>query len=199
MTSCQDQASSNQAATDTTAAVQTPEPQSLDSTYLIIPGEGIGKVNVGMPGEELTAALGDPDSTDAAMGKALLYWLSEDTAQPRHFLAIYTESDFGSDHPQPIVKQLQVTSPQFKTPDNISTGTSLSEIREHYPHLEPLAYYQNGAQQQVYIFDAQPEGIAFEVTLPDSILTAITVHEKGKDVSGNYLPLHPGMTLLKQP
>lgn len=196
--SCQSKENTEEAAVGTAAIEQAPAPQPVDSAFLIIPGERIGKVNVGMLSEELAAVLPEPDSTDAAMGKALLYWLSKESGQ-QDYLAVYTEADFGSDNPKPTVKQIQVTSPAFQTPDNIHTGTPLSEIREKYTNLKPLAYYQNEAQQQVYIFDDQAAGIAFEVALPDSTCTAITVHQKGKDMTNAYLPLHPGMTKLKQP
>ncbi len=190
------QENSNPAAAETTVAEQTPEPRPIDSTFLIIPGESIGKAKVGMLSKELADVLAEPDSTDAAMGKALLYWLSMEGGQ-QHYLTVYTEADFGSDNPKPTVKHIQVTSPTFHTPDSIRTGSLLSEIRKKYTRLEPLAYYLNEAQQQVYIFDDQPEGIAFEVTLPDSPCTALTVHEKGKALAGSYLPLHPDMILLR--
>ncbi|GAB3822843.1 hypothetical protein [Pontibacter rugosus] len=202
--SCQNQENRNQAeveqaAGDTTAAAQTPEPQPLDSAYLIIPGKRIGQVEVGMAGSALSATLGKPDSTDAAMGKALLYWTNQKTDQPQHYLVVYTEADFGSDKPTPTVKQIQVNSPQFQTPEGISTGKPLSEIRQKYSQLEPLAYYQNDAKQRVYLYDSQPEGITFEVALPDSLCTAITVHEKGKAITNTYLPVHPATTWLNQP
>ncbi|WP_299826156.1 hypothetical protein [uncultured Pontibacter sp.] len=148
-----------------------------------------------MQSQELSAVLGKPDSTDAAMGKALLYWVSQ--SQPLHYLVVYTEADFGSDEPVPTVKQLQVTSPQFQTTGKISTGAPLPKIREAYSNLKPIAYYQNDARQRVYVFDEQQQGITFEVTLPDSICTAITIHEKGKMIKGTYLPVHPDMTVIK--
>ncbi|WP_276499818.1 hypothetical protein [Pontibacter litorisediminis] len=194
--SCQSQESSEQQAApaavppaDTASAPATATP---DSTYLILPGESIGKVKLGMPGSELTSILGKPDSTDAAMGKALLYWLNG-----QHYLVIYTVADFGGQDERPKVQQVQVNSPQFQTPDGIGTGKALPEIRQKYGRLKPLAHYQDEQQQQVYIFDAQQQGIAFEVTLPDSLCTAITIHPKGQNVTDTYLPLHPDMTRLE--
>ncbi|WP_266203154.1 hypothetical protein [Pontibacter kalidii] len=196
--SCQSQDGNNQQATPATlplpdtTAVQTPPPATPDSAYLILPGESIGKIKIDMTGEKMTSILGQPDSTDAAMGKALLFWLDGP-----HYVAVYTVSDFGGTDERPKVKQVQVNSPRFQTPDSIGTGKTLAQIRQQYGNLKPLAYYRNERQQQVYIYDAQQQGIAFEVLLPDSILTAITIHPKGENLADTYLPLHPDMTRIE--
>lgn len=198
LASCQSQENSRQTEPDTvpadTTAAQPPKPPAPDSTYLIVPGGSIGKVKVGMYGEALARILGEPDSSDAAMGKALYFWEGE---QPAHYVSVFTVTDFGGQVEKPVVQQVQITSPRFLTKDSIGTGMPLSEIRQKYGPLRPLAYFQNAQRQQVYIFDNQAQGIAFEVTLPDSLCSAITVHPKGEDMADIYLPLHPDMTRIK--
>ncbi|TPE45141.1 hypothetical protein [Pontibacter mangrovi] len=197
--SCQNQENQNEQTTpvttpapDTAAAVAQPAPPPTpDPAYLIKPGESIGKIELGMPGTNLAKILGEPDSTDAAMGKALLFWVDG-----QEYVALYTVADFGGKDERPKVQQVQVTSPAFKTADGIGTGKALPEIRRTYSGLQPLAYYQNAQQQQVYIFDDRQQGIAFEVTLPDSTCTAITIHPKGESMTDAYLPLHPDMTRI---
>ena len=199
LAACQGQENSRQTepeqrATDTLAIATPPKPSTPDTAYLILPGERIGKVKVGMYGEDLTSMLGKPDSSDAAMGKALLFWTGE---QPGHYVAVFTVTDFGGQVEKPVVQQVQITSPRFLTTDSIGTGKSLAEIRQKYSPLRPLGYYQNEQRQQVYIFDNQAQGIAFEVTLPDSLCSAITVHPKGEEMADISLPLHPDMTRMK--
>jgi hypothetical protein len=195
---CQSQDGNNQQTTPTaplppdTAAAQAPPPATPDSAYLIVPGESIGHIKLGATGAKMNSILGPPDSTDAAMGKALLFWLNG-----AHYVAVYTVSDFGGTDERPKVQQVQVNSPRFQTPDSIGTGNTLDQIRQKYEQLKPLAHYRNEQQQQVYIFDARQQGIAFEVTLPDSLCSAITIHPKGENVTNTYLPLHPDMTRLE--
>ncbi|MCX2741420.1 hypothetical protein [Pontibacter anaerobius] len=202
--SCQSQDENRQAppdpmATDTAATVQPPKPATPDSAYLIIPGESIGHIKLGMAAKTVSSILGKPDSGDAAMGKALSFWVSKQANEPQHYVAVYTVTDFGSEDETPRVQQVQVTSPQFLTTDSIGTGKSLPEIRQKYKKLKPLAYFRNEQQQQVYIYNDREQGIAFEITTSDSLCTAITIHPKGENVTDTYLPLHPDMTRLGRP
>ena len=183
---------------DTTAAAPA-LPAPPDSAYLIVPGGSIGRINLGMPATELQDIMGKADSGDAAMGKSLQFWLSKDTQKPRQYVAIYTVNDFDGSGSPPEVRQVQVTSPDFRTGSGVGPGSTLAAIREQFRQLEPLAYYTNEAGRQVYIYDAQAQGIAFEVTVPDSISTAVTIHTKGADVTDTYLPIHPDMTRLRRP
>lgn len=204
--SCQSRDSSNRKeninpanpVADTTAAAPA-LPAPPDSAYLIVPGGSIGHIYLEMPATELQGIMGKADSGDAAMGKSLQFWLSKDTLRPRQYVAIYTVNDFDGSGNPPEVRQVQVTSLEFRTEGGLGPGSSLAAIREQFRQLEPLAYYTNEAGQQVYIYDAQAQGIAFEVTVPDSISTAVTIHAKGADVTDTYLPIHPDMTRLRRP
>lgn len=184
--------------TDTTTIVGPAQPATPDSAYLIVPGQSIGQVELGMSAAAVTNILGRADSGDAAMGKALSFWISKPGNGPREYVAVYTVNDFDGSGDPPQVQQVQVTSPQFKTINGIGTGDALPEIRKQFNSLRPLAYYTNQKNQQVYIYDDQPQGIAFEIAVADSLCTAITVHQKGTDVTGTYLPVHPEMTRLGQ-
>lgn len=204
---CQTHDNSNQAenatspaATHTTATIAEPtKPTAPDPAYLIVPGESIGQVSLGMSATELNSILGKADSGDAAMGKSLQFWINKGGNGPREYVAVYTVNDFDGSGDPPRVQQVQVTSPRFQTVNGVGTGDALSEIRKQFDNLKPLAYYPNQRSQQVYIYDDQLQSIAFEVTVADSLCTAITIHQKGEDVTGTYLPLHPDMTRLGQP
>lgn len=172
-------------------------PPAPDTLYQIIPGQRIGQITVGETTQQVNLRLGQPDSGDAAMGKALAFWLSNAAGEPRHYLAVYFTRSEG-DSPQMLTRQIHVTSPRFSTKNKLHTGSSLKSIRSAFPSVQPIAYYTNDSQKQVYIFDARAEGIAFEIVTADSTCTAITVHEKGEDVTNTYLPLHPDITLLEK-
>jgi hypothetical protein len=173
------------------------KPAAPDSAFLIVPGDRIGQVALNMTSEQLSSTLGRADSGDAAMGKALMFWVSKGSSGPRHYLAVYTVNDFKGEGSQPKVQQVQITSPQFRTANGIGTGMSLPEVRQQFGQLQPIGYYTDSRQQQVYIYDDRAQGIAFEVSVADSVCTAITVHQQGEDVTNIYLPIHPDMTRLK--
>lgn len=199
---CQPKDKSKQEANSATPATDTAEvamsaPTTPDSAYLIVPGESIGRIRLGMFAPKLRDIMGQADSGDAAMGKSLQFWISKEGRQPRQYVAVYTVTNFDGTGSPPMVQQVQVTSPHFRTSSGLGSGSTLAEIRKEFSQMEPLAYYTNQKQQQVYIFDEQAQGIAFEITMPDSICTAVTVHAKGTDVTGTYLPVHPNMTQAK--
>ena len=183
-------------ATPDTASINAPEqePQTPDSAFLIIPGEKVGQIALGMSAEKVNSLLGKPDSGDAAMGKSLSFWISKSNHRPPQYVAIYTtiSNDASSQH---LVRQVQVTSPRFQTTDSIHTGDMIEKIRASYT-LTPVAYFTNKYRERVFIFDDEEKGIAFEVTAPDSMCTAITVHRAGEKIKQTYLPVRPDMVRL---
>jgi len=166
----------------------------VDSAFLIVPGKQVGKVALGMTTEKVISLIGKPDSGDAAMGKALSFWISNSKRRSYHYLAIFSSLS-RDEMPQHVVRQIQVTSPRFHTPANLSTGDPIAAIRSKLSVL-PVAYYLTDDQEKVYIFDDAANGIAFEVSAIDSLCTAITVHEPGKTVQQAYLPIHPDLVQL---
>ncbi len=172
-------------------------PPKPDSSYLIVPGERIGQIRLGETAELVNSKLGQPDSGDAAMGKALNFWINPDEKKVRQYVAVYFVRHLEKGQEALRTEQVQVTSPAFKTSGSIGTGSNIADIRQKYK-LTPLAYYTNTKQQQVYIYDDVARGIAFEVTLPDSTCTAVTIHRKDENVVDTYLPLHPDMIRLKK-
>ncbi|WP_439880432.1 hypothetical protein ACSX1A_14895 [Pontibacter sp. MBLB2868] len=180
-----------------TAALAPASTEAPDSAFLIVPGESIGEINLLMPANELYSIMGKADSGDAAMGKSLQFWISNDPKGKRSYVAAYTVNNFDGSGSPPKVQQIQVTASGYKTKSGIGTGDTFARVRKEFSNLRPLAYYTNQMKQQVYIYDDQPQGIAFEITIPDSTCTAITVHPKGENVTETYLPIHPDMTRLK--
>jgi hypothetical protein len=201
--STQDQpktSSSERAASKDTASTTSPvELAKQDTAFQIIPGQRVGQISLGQSPEEVVKALGQPDSSNAAMGKALLTWFSQPDKAARQTVTVYTvRENTGMANEQVRVRQIRVTSPQFSIQGNhLGTGSSLSQIKQAYPAIKAVAYYVAEDKRRVYVYDVLQHGIAFEVPGPDSACVAITLHPKGKGVQEEYLPLHPDSKLLQ--
>ncbi|MCC9136485.1 hypothetical protein ACFSKU_06500 [Pontibacter silvestris] len=189
---------SSTAPTDTTTLETTPAKDTTDSLYMIVPGESIGQVEIGSTAEQVSNILSKADSGDAAMGKAVSFWLSNSPDTPKHMVAVYSSRSMGTGNINLRTRQVLVTSPRFTTPDGISTGSTMGEIRQQYNHLKPVGYYPDKQQKRVYIYDDAAQGITFEITETDSTCAAIAVHEKGESMANGYLPIHLNVTWLNQ-
>ncbi len=170
---------SNQTQGDHTAiGVQTENAGDL----LLIPGQSVGSVALG-DADSVLDALGDPDFSDAAMGKAALIWYPED--EPNHPISVFTARDMGNDETARI-KQIRITSPRFKTRHSIGVGSSLRDISDNYPLQIVETYDQDGETHTVYNAN---EGIAFEVDTAYRCV-AVVIHEPDVSIA-SYAPLRP--------
>lgn len=168
-----------------------------DFENLIVPGEQVGKVRLG---ENVSAleVLGLPDKSDAAMGKAWLYWNGQrDEHNNLTELDVYTTYK-DSTMQEKTVQQIRTTSSQFATANHIHVYSSLKEIEQAFPEIKKLASYNEDGRSFV-IYDAVAKGIAFEMTKAGEqrICTGIIVHEKNKEVTQVYIMLHPDMKRLR--
>lgn len=117
----------NKAKTDSHTAKTIVEKEQVTPNRLITPGKGIGYLTIGLPVDSAIARLGHPDSSDAAMGSALMTWYSKDAAKYR--IAILIRRNMGIEEVSRI-KMIMVSSPWFKTADGITTGASLADIKK---------------------------------------------------------------------
>lgn len=176
--------------TDTTITTQ----NTIDTNRLIIPGERMGKTNLGMDAALLDSVLGKPDRSDAAMGKAWLTWKGKrDEHNNATVLNIYTTYK-DSTMRQKTVQQIRTTSSYFSTANNIHVYSSLADIEQQFPAIKKAAQYKDDGRT-IDIYDERQQGIAFEIATANNqqICTGIIVHQKGKDVTDVYMYLHPGM------
>lgn len=160
---------------------------------LIIAGAAIGKLHLGASASALQV-LGQPDESDAAMGKAWLTWnLPRDEHNNATVLNVYT-TYADSSMKEKTIQQLRTTSAAFATSKGIHVYASLDEIREQFPTVKKLAAF-NEDGRDIAIYDAVNEGIAFEVAQAGNqqICTGIIVHEKQQKVTDIYIMLHPQM------
>lgn len=167
-----------------------------ETDHLIKPGERIGKVKLDEDVSSLEV-LGRPDKSDAAMGKAWLYWYGKrDEHNNATELDVYTTYKDSSMR-EKTVQQVRTTSSQFSTANHIHVYSSLEEIEQKFPKIKKVAFY-NEDGRNILIYDAVEEGIAFEIAKANNqhICTGIIIHEKNKPVTEIYIMLHPKMKRL---
>lgn len=171
-------------------------PPVQDTDLRIIAGERMGKVKLGEDVSSLEV-LGRPDKSDAAMGKAWLYWYGKrDEHNNATELDVYTAYK-DSTMRDKTVQQVRTTSSQFATENQIHVYSSLKEIEQKFPEIRKIAYY-NEDGRNLLIYDAVEKGIAFEIAKANDqpICTGIIIHKKGKPVTDIYIMLHPDMQRL---
>jgi hypothetical protein len=175
---------------DTTAADSVATPK-INQRLLIAPGKSIGNIALEQNADNLQAILGKPDLSDAAMGKAWLTWFSKvsDTVTGNE-LNIYTEYK-DNELREKVVRQIRITSNEFKTKDGISTGKSLDEISKIFPGIKLIGRYDANTPYPVLVYDVLEQGIAFEAE--NNICTGIIIHRNGQRVSEEYITFHPDM------
>jgi hypothetical protein len=121
--------------------------------YDVVPGQRIGWIEIGMSRQTVQGKLGKPSGTYSLTGKGARgdYWLSSDNSNT---LRVFYN---GAGR----VSQISVTSPNFKTPEGLSTRSGLAEIRRAYKNLKVLKVSARGDID--YYYDSR-RGLAFEAT-----------------------------------
>lgn len=144
----------------------------------IVPGERIGKIEIGMSRQAVRSTLGNPAGTYSLRARGFKgeYWISSDNSNTLR--VIYDGA--GS------VYQVSVTSTRFTTPEGLTTQSSLADVRSHYRNLRVLRYAARG---NIDYYDAVRQGIAFEFTerydahtAQAMRLYAILIHKRGGSV-----------------
>lgn len=183
------------AATGVAAAGNNP---AIDSNWLIVPGERVGKTLLGTDVQQVFKTLHQPDISDAAMGKAWSTWYGKDSTvmgqqTELNMYATYADTSMRWQS----VQQVRTTSHHFKTADDIHVGSTSEEIQRAYPEVQKVASYFI-QQQTVLLYDVVATGIAFEMADKGNISTCIgiIVHRAGKPVTAIYIMLHPDMKLV---
>ncbi|WP_342644837.1 hypothetical protein [Mucilaginibacter sp. CSA2-8R] len=138
--------------------------------WLIVPGKSVGKVTIDENADSVLIALGQPNLTDGAMGSALLTWLGKN-GDSNSRVSVFTQRDMGGpDETVSRVKQIRVTSPQFKTAEGIGAGATLTDLSAHYS-IKAVDKYK-----QLKVYDDLQHGIAFDVDSLTNRCVAISVH-----------------------
>ena len=144
---------------------------------LIIPGQSIGQTYLGRNGALYLNKLPKPNAVDAGMSQTRQVWVSKKGGQRTDTLFIHTVSN-GALNVQPLqgvtIDNIRVTSPWFHTPSGLSTGSTLAQIRRHFPNVRPV-------DRDRTLYDDAKLGIAFEFAhaTVGSPCIAIMVHPSG--------------------
>ena len=170
------------------APVKPDNPEKINTIFLLVPGTSAGIVNLNANTETLSV-LGKPDASDAAMGKAWMTWYGGHGTETEELNIYTTYKD--NEMKEKAVKLIRVTSAEYKTKDSLGSGNAMPEISKVFPALQLAAKYKNTAKKEVSIYDATPEGIAFEFV--NDTCKGTIIHEKGKKVTDTYITLHPDM------
>ncbi|MGN7990171.1 hypothetical protein ACTJKC_22715 [Pedobacter sp. 22226] len=195
LVACQSANNKSQDKTDSASNLTPATTQVVDERFLIIAGKSIGEIALGEDMEQVGKKLGRPDAGDAAMGKAWGIWYSNDsTAKHPNEIAVYSSYRDTSMRVKDV-KQIRITSDQFKTKDGLATGSTLEATKSKFPGIEKLSAYLNEEKDTVTVYDAKKDGIGFEFLKGKSI--SLTVHPVNIPVNATYLTLHPEWKLVQ--
>ena len=149
---------------DTISKKITEKPGANDT---IVPGRSIGLISINEKAPDVIKTLGQPDSSDAAMGKALLSWFAKpvikDGDTTVNSVRIFTKTNFGGKEEASRVRLIRITSPFFKTIGRVSTGSTLAFIKTQYPAIKKWASYDLAEDKPVIIYADMKDGISFEI------------------------------------
>jgi hypothetical protein len=146
--------------------------------FRIEPGRRIGKVALGKARGAVHRMLGKPSATYRVGGGVLTgdVWMAD------------TGNDVRVIYYRGVVIQIKVTSPRFSTSDELTTNSSLAEVKKKHPNLRKTRHFVHGSGGGlIEYYDDVERGIAFEFTSVASETTnfkpyAIIVHRAGKPV-----------------
>lgn len=165
--------SSSTTTLDSTVTVSKTEAMPKRQTsaeWLIVPGKSVGKVTLNQNADSVMTTLGQPDLTDGAMGSSMLTWLGKNGDSTSR-VSVFTQRDMGGpDESVSRVKQIRVTSLQFKTAEGIGAGAMFSDIDSRYS-VKAVDKYK-----QLKVYDDLQHGIAFDIDSLTSRCVAISVH-----------------------
>jgi hypothetical protein len=161
------------ATADSSATIaQSPAPpeHATAAEWLIVPGKSVGHISLNQNTDSVLTTLGKPNHTDGAMGSSLLTWMGKG-ADSAARVSVFTQRDMGGpDESISRVKQIRVTSPQFKTAESISTRATLADLSAHYS-IKVVDHYK-----QLKVYDDLQHGIAFDVDSVTNRCVAISIH-----------------------
>ena len=149
---------------------------------LIIPARSIGRTRIDEPYDSVSARLGRPDSSDAAMGKMMATWYAGHNPKG-HRTAIFFSRNMGNEETS-RVRQIRVTSPWFRTNRDLGVGSGTAVISAQFP-LRQLATYEEGGR--TFRTMDSGEGILFEL---DDAGTCVGVIVQRPGDGQTYLPFH---------
>jgi hypothetical protein len=168
-------------ASDTGAAAS-----STQTDWLITPGKGIGHIVLDADVQDVIKQLGKPDSSDAAMGSALMVWFADHNPSGNRTAVFARHNMGGKDESVSHVRKVLITSPKFKTADGLGVGSAKTDLDKKYTLKATSDYTGKGGKVQVYTDLAK--GVSFEID-GNGKCVGVVVH-KVDDTAAAYLNMH---------
>lgn len=153
----------------------------------IIPGKRLGTIILDENATRILDSLGQPDSGDAAMGKAVSTWKNGDNS----LLSIYTSTQMGVEDFSRI-KAIRSLSKDFKTVDNLGISSAIDQLKRYYRLDAAGKFTENGKHYYLYTTN---KGIAFEIGM-DQKCHGILLYNQGTDPENLYIPMYPDFKRL---
>ena len=189
-----DQQQHTSSQSDSAAVVPDESSAVIDTAKLIVPGASIGSVKIDEDAALLERQLGKPDSSDAAMGKAWLFWFGKKDAQNNTSeLSIFTSYKDTSMNGK-SVKLVRTTSSFFETGNGIKVSASFNNVKQQFT-IKRIGSYTAKDGRSILLYDDETGGIAFEFAGSEQTCSGIIVHQKNVPVLNTYLTFHPGMKI----
>ncbi len=168
-------------------AADTSTAKAVTADKLITAGKGIGHIMINDDAEKIIKTLGRPDSSDAAMGSALMVWFAKHDVKG-YRTSIFAHRNMGGKHEDiSYIKKILITSPWFKTAEHLGVGATLDAIKKFYS-LKPTSSYNN-KEGKVQVYTDVAKGISFEISEAGKTCVAVVVH-KPNDTASAYLSMH---------
>jgi hypothetical protein len=152
---------------------------AVAQSYEIEPGSRVGRIGLGMTRQMVHRTLGRPQGTFHLASAAVEgdYWQSNATGD-----ALQISYRAGK------VFQIEVTSNRFRTPEGLTTGSSLREVRKAYRQLRKTGYFRDDTSgTAVNYYEATARGITFTFVNMDSTTDpgnfkpySIIIHSPGR-------------------
>ena len=155
--------------------------QPIDRDQLIIPGQRIGHLTIGMDAAQATDLLKTPDESDAAMGKSVMTWYANHKKGGYQTSVYCTRNMGGKDESTSRIKKILVTSPFFKTAEGISVGSKQEAMREAFDLEKTGTTIIN--ERPIVVYSDLGRGISFETDIEQDVCVGVIVHAKGEDAN----------------
>jgi len=153
--------------------------KETNSYKLIEPGKAVGHIVLFGDAGKLTAEWGEADKKITAGNIDVSTWYDEHDSTG-HSLTVYTGELTSKRHSMDnVVKQIRVTSPKYKTINDVHTGMTLAELKTIY-QLMPRPWagkklYDDVRAGIAFEFDGQNKCIAIVVHAPNATLIGGTI------------------------
>lgn len=157
---------------------------------MIVPGKSIGAMKINGNADSLQTSIGKPDSSDAAMGSAMMVW-NVKYKNGSYKTIIYSQHNMGeADENVSHIKAIFVSSPYYKTTDYSGAGSNMRDVRKLFKFT--VHAIQGYTIKQLALYNDYGAGISFEADSTGRC-HGVLVYAKG-DSSVTYINMlpHPG-------